>query len=85
MKQKTVLTTEDIKSMSLKDFMAFRQDRGEVISFAELCEANSDWLLISDLEAVTSLEKLRKLTNQLKEDLWWNIHHGRNKQNEQTN
>ena len=85
MKQKTVLTTEDIKSMSLKDFMAFRHDRSKVISFAELCEANSDWLLISDLEAINSLKKLKKLTNQLKEDLWWNIHHGRNKQNEQTN
>ena len=76
--QKTVLTTEDIRQMSLKDFMAFRQDRYKAFSARELCGANNTWLLVSDLEAVTSLKGLKKLTEQLKEDLWWNIHKGGN-------
>ena len=82
--EKLVLTTEDIRQMSLKDFMAFRQDRYQSIRFSELCGANSTWLLVSDLEAVKSLKGLKKLTEQLKEDLWRDIHNGGGKHDEQT-
>jgi len=75
--QKTILTTDDIKAMSLKEFMAFRQNRHKAFPMSEICKANSTWLLVSDLEAVDSLEELKKLAAQLKEDLWWDIQSGK--------
>ena len=77
MKQKLLLRTEDIRQMSLKEFLEFRHDKGNAISMTEIQAANSDWLLISDLERVKDIKALRKLVGQLKEDLWWGIHNGR--------
>ena len=76
--QKRTLSTEDIRVMSLKEFMAHRHDKSRVFACRDLQQANSTQLLVSDLEAVDSLKKLKKLTEQLKEDLWWDIHNGGN-------
>lgn len=73
MQQKQVLTTEDIRGMSLKEFMELRQDRCNAIPATEFQEANIDWLLISDLEGIKNLKALMELTRQLKEDLWRDI------------
>jgi hypothetical protein len=77
MQARTLLRTEDIRQMSIKEFLEFRRERCNAIPATEFQDANSDWLLISDLERVKDMKALRKLIGQLKEDLWWNIHHGR--------
>lgn len=74
---KKMLKTSDIKAMGLKEFMAFKNNGYEIFSCAELCKANSKWLIISDLEGVEDMKELKKLINQMKEDLWWSIHNGK--------
>ena len=76
-KPKKLLTTEDIKAMSLKEFMAFRQNRHKAFPMSEICKANRTGLIVSDLEVVDSIKKLKQLTAQLKEDLWWDIQSGK--------
>lgn len=78
MKARTLLRISDIRQMSLKEFLEFRQERGNAIPATEFQEASSDWLIISDLEGVKNLKVLRKLIAKMKEDLWWDIHHGKN-------
>jgi len=73
---KQLLTSADIKGMTLEEYMRYTPDRYKAVSAVELCEANSDWLVICDLERVKNVAELRKLIKQLKEDLWWEIHDG---------
>lgn len=82
MEQKLLLTTEDIRQMTLKEFMGYKQERDKVIACSKFQTANSTWLLVSDLEAVDSMKKLKQLTKQIKEDLWWGIHNRRIGQDE---
>ena len=74
LKEDDLLTSKDIANMTLKEFLSFKRVKTyRAYRLKELMEANSDWLLIGDLENVTTIKELRKLINDLKEDLWYEI------------
>jgi len=68
-------TTEDIRNMSFEEFMKFKSPKSQTMCAQELCGANSEWIRVSMLENINSIEELRRLTEQIKEDLWWKIKH----------
>ena len=73
MEERKILKTEDIRSMSLNDFMKFTSNRSDLICLQRLCEANSDWIIVNMLENIDTIEKLQHHTKQMKEDLWWKV------------
>jgi hypothetical protein len=76
MNRERLLTTENIGKMGLKEFMDYRHETKNSFSCRELQQANSDWLLVSELERVKNVAELRKLTKQMQEDLWRDIRQG---------
>ena len=74
LKEDDLLTSKDIANMTLKEFLSFKHVktyRSHLLS--ELMKANSNWLLIAELEDVKTIKQLQKVINDLKEDLWYEI------------
>ena len=68
-----ILTTKNIESMSLDEFMKFKSDHYKSICLQTLSESNDEWLWIDMMENIKSMKELREKTRQSKEDLWWKI------------
>lgn len=69
-----LLTSEDIANMTLQEFIKFKSIKTyKTYELKELLDANSDWLLIDELENIKSIKDLRRLIVNLKEDLWYKI------------
>ena len=69
-----LLTSEDIANMTLQEFIKFKRVKTyRSYPAQELLDANTDWLLIGDLENIKSIKDLRRLIIELKEDLWYKI------------
>ena len=77
-----LLTTEDIRKMSLKEFMNYRYSIPEyqITPMWKLQCANIDWLIIDELEHTKSIKRLRQFAKELKEDLWYDIQNNRYKE-----
>ena len=79
MKEKKLLTTKQIARMPLKEFMRYKPDSRVSVTAKELCDADSDWLLLRDLESCSDWGYLRWMISQAKESLWYRIRDARNK------
>ena len=77
-----LLTTKDIRKMSFKEFMNYRYSIPDfqITPVWKLQCANTDWLIIDQLEHTKTIKQLRHFTEELKEDLWYDIHYNRYKE-----
>ena len=77
-----LLTTKDIRKMSLREFMNYRYSIPEyqITPVCKLQCANTDWLIIDELEHTKTIKQLRHFTKELKEDLWYAIQNDRYKE-----
>ena len=74
LKEDDLLTSKDIANMTLKEFLSFKHVKTyRSHPLSELIEADSEWLLIAELENVKTIKRLHKVINDLKEDLWYEI------------